>query len=93
MGDLTLDRCSPFSGGAVTQAAKECISLTSQLLASLKGNLDVIISKMNEFNVASRTAHAEMLGLSATEQGAPTDAAHTVRRWLRRLTLTRRTRS
>lgn len=65
---------APSSGGAVTQAAKDCISLTAQLLASLKGNLDAIIKKMNEFNVASRIAHAEMLGLSAAEQSAPADA-------------------
>ena len=66
---------APSSWVEVTQAAKDCISLTAQLLALLKGNLDVIIiNKMNEFNVASRKAHAEMLGLSAAEQGAPAAA-------------------
>jgi hypothetical protein len=37
----------------------------------LQGNLDEIIGKMNDFNLASRKAHAEMLGLRYAEQGAP----------------------
>ena len=60
---------APSTGGAVTKASSECITLLHNLLASLQGNLDEIIGKMNEFNVASRIAHAEMLGLQAAEIG------------------------
>ncbi len=59
---------APLSGVAVTKAASECIELTRELYNAKKGNLDIIINKMNEFNIASRKAHAEMLGLSAAEQ-------------------------
>ena len=59
---------APSTGGSVTQAAGECIALTGTLVASRKGNLDEIIGKMNEFNVASRKAHAEMLGISAAKE-------------------------
>jgi hypothetical protein len=55
---------APLTGGAVAKAASECIALTGTLVAMKKGNMDDIIDKMNEFNVASRKAHAEMLGLS-----------------------------
>lgn len=75
--ELRIRRCvvfAPRSGPVVSQAAHECISLTAQLLKSLKGNLDKIIGEMNKFNVASRRAHAEMLGLKDAEQGAPADA-------------------
>lgn len=52
---------APYTAEIVTQAANDCLSLTAQLLASKKGNVDVIINKMNQFNAASRKAHAEML--------------------------------
>ena len=70
---------APSTGGAVTKASSECIGLLRNLLASMKGNLDEIIGKMNEFNVASRKAHAEMLGLHAAEQRAPRDAPKAAR--------------
>ena len=54
---------APSTGPIVAKAAGECIKLTGALVATKKGNVDDIISKMNEFNVASRKAHAEMLGL------------------------------
>ena len=54
---------APSTGNLVTKAASECLALTGALVASKKGNLDEIIGKMNEFNVASRNAHAEMLGI------------------------------
>ncbi len=81
--ELRIRRCvvfAPRSGAGVSQAASECISLTALLLKSLKGNLDEIIWKMNEFNVASRRAHGEMLGLKDAEQGAPADAPQAARR-------------
>ena len=56
---------APSSGGEVVRAAKECLTLTGQLLKKKHGNLDQIISKMNEFNLASRKAHAEILGLKS----------------------------
>ncbi|MDI9334391.1 MAG: hypothetical protein QM533_08425 [Cytophagales bacterium] len=63
---------APISGGAVSRAANECVVLTAQLLKTLRGNLDEIIGKMNDFNLASRKAHAEMLGLGGyAEQSAP----------------------
>jgi hypothetical protein len=55
---------APSTGAAVTKAASECLALTRELLGSMKGNVDDIISKMNEFNIAARKAHEEMLGLS-----------------------------
>jgi len=54
---------APTTGPAVSQAAYECITLTHTLFRSRKGNLDEIIEKMNEFNLAARIAHAEMLGI------------------------------
>ena len=54
---------APSSGDAVKKAAKECIALVNKLFAQRKGDVDEIVAKMNEFNVASRKAHAEMLGL------------------------------
>jgi hypothetical protein len=54
---------APVAGPAVSQAANECISLTHTLFRMRKGSLDEIIQKMNEFNVAARKAHAEMLGV------------------------------
>jgi len=54
---------APTTGPAVSQAANECIALTHALFRMRKGNLDEVIVKMNEFNVAARTAHAEMLGV------------------------------
>ncbi len=68
--ELRIRRCvvfAPSTGGAVTQAAHACMSLTFELINSRQGNVDPIIVKMNEFNVSSRKAHAEMLGLIATE--------------------------
>jgi len=70
---------APFTGSAVTKASSECIALLRNLLAAMKGNVDEIIEKMNEFNVASRKAHAEMLGLHAAEQYVPRDAPKTRR--------------
>lgn len=67
--EVRVRRCvvfAPATGRAVTTASDECISLTRNLLSSLKGNLDDIVNKMNEFNIASRNAHAEMLGLTST---------------------------
>lgn len=66
--ELRIRRCvvfAPSSGCAVTKAASECMALTSALFATKEGNVDDIIGKMNEFNIASRKAHAEMLGLNA----------------------------
>ena len=54
---------APSTGGAVVKAANECYDLVAALLASKKGNPAEITGKMNEFNVASRKAHAEMLGV------------------------------
>lgn len=54
---------APTAGGSVTSAAGECIALVGRLISARAGNLDQIISKMNDFNVASRKAHAEMLGV------------------------------
>jgi hypothetical protein len=34
-------------------------------LSARKGNVDEIIEKMNEFNIAARKAHAEMLGIGS----------------------------
>lgn len=59
---------APTTGGAVTKASSECMALLHNLLASKKGSLDEIIGKMNEFNLASRMAHAEMLGLNDAER-------------------------
>ncbi len=55
---------APSTGGEVKKAASECIALTGSLIAAGRGNVDEIIGKMNNFNVASRNAHAEMLGVS-----------------------------
>ena len=76
--ELRIRRCvvfAPTSGGTVARTANDCILLTARLLTSLKGNLDEIIGKMNEFNVASRKAHAEMLGLRDAEPGSQPGAA------------------
>ncbi len=59
---------APVSGAAVTEAASACLSLTGKLIASGGGNVDEIIFQMNRFNIASRKAHAEMLGLDAAER-------------------------
>jgi hypothetical protein len=56
---------APTTGPAVSQAANACITLTGTLFRLRQGNLDEIIEKMNEFNVAARRAHAEMLGIDA----------------------------
>ncbi|MGH8352749.1 MAG: hypothetical protein ACRERY_04385, partial [Pseudomonas sp.] len=61
---------APLAGGPVTKTANECIVLTGALVASMQGNTDEIIEKMNEFNTASRKAHAEILGINIAEQGA-----------------------
>jgi hypothetical protein len=54
---------APTAGPSVSRAAIECITLTHTLFRLRKGNLDEIIAKMNEFNLAARAAHAEMLGV------------------------------
>ena len=54
---------APSSGAVVTKAASECLTLTDKLFATKESNVDIIIAKMNDFNVASRSAHGEMLGL------------------------------
>ena len=59
---------APVSGATVASAAAECVRLVGTLLADKQGNVDAIIAKMNDFNVASRNAHGEMLGLGAAEQ-------------------------
>ena len=59
---------APSAAHEVTKAAGECFALTAELIDSKGGDVDMIISKMNEFNIASRSAHAEMLGLSKVEQ-------------------------
>ncbi|MDA8325597.1 MAG: hypothetical protein M0033_05195 [Nitrospiraceae bacterium] len=58
---------APSTGSKVIKAASECIAFIGTLVASMKGNVDEIIGKMNEFNVASRKAHAEMLGLNTAD--------------------------
>ena len=70
--ELRIRRCvvfAPMSGSSASKAASDCIALTGKLLEERKGNVDEIIGKMNEFNRASREAHAEMLGLEAAEHG------------------------
>jgi hypothetical protein len=62
---------APVSGNTVTRTAKDCISLIHQFTRSLQGDLDEIIDKMNEFNIASRNAHEEMLGLRGVKSGNP----------------------
>ena len=54
---------APKNGGSITQAANGCLGLTGTLAKLGKGNFDGIIDKMNDFNIAARAAHAEMLGL------------------------------
>lgn len=65
---------APDSGSTVSRAASACLSLIAQLLNKRQGNLDEIIGKMNDFNLTSRKAHAEMLGLGYAEPNAPADA-------------------
>lgn len=80
--ELRIRRCivfAPCSGEAVTKSASDCFTLTAQLLATHQCDFDVIVNAMNEFNKASRKAHAEMLGLSVAEQGAPADAPQSAR--------------
>ena len=52
------------AGGSVTRAAHECVTFTGELLERKEGNLDDIINEMNNFNIVSRRAHAEILGLN-----------------------------
>ena len=54
---------APVNGPRVVRGSQSCIALTSELLKQRKGSVDEIIARMNEFNAASRDAHAEMLGL------------------------------
>lgn len=54
---------APATGSAVTDASHACIALTQKLITSMHGNMDEIIGQMNNFNIASRKAHAEMLGI------------------------------
>lgn len=71
--ELRIRRCvvfAPTTGETVARTANGCLSLTAGLLNSLQGNLDEIIGKMNEFNIASRKAHAEMLGLQRQRNGS-----------------------
>ena len=68
--ELRIRRCvvfSPLSGKEVATAASECLQLIGKLTTQRKGNLDEIILKMNEFNTASRKAHAEMLELNVAQ--------------------------
>jgi hypothetical protein len=55
---------APANGARVTQAARDCIGLMGALIKARAGSVDEIIAKMNDFNTASRQAHAEMLGLA-----------------------------
>ena len=57
---------APANGASVTQASHECIALMAALIEARAGSVDDIIAKMNDFNIASRQAHAEMLGLAPT---------------------------
>jgi len=59
---------APGAGAAVTKAADECVRLVGALITARKGNVDDIIAAMNNFNAASRNAHAEMLGLGAAKR-------------------------
>lgn len=52
------------TGLDVTQAADHSFKLLSDGLSSKKLNVEEILGKMNEFNIAARKAHEEMLGLS-----------------------------
>ncbi len=58
---------APLMGSDAKNQAAALIELIGKLNEELnktkKGNVDKIIEKMNEFNIASRKAHAEMLGL------------------------------
>jgi hypothetical protein len=70
--ELRIRRCvvfAPTNGGTVTKTAKECIDLIGAMVRSGTGSFDVIISKMNEFNAASRLANAEMLHLQVSARG------------------------
>jgi hypothetical protein len=68
--ELRIRRCivfAPSTGAEVAATVDECMRLLKELTVQRKGNLDEIILKMNEFNNASRTAHAEMLGLNIVQ--------------------------
>lgn len=54
---------APKKGHSVTQAANACLVLMGTLVKLGKGSFDEIIEKMNNFNIAARAAHAEMLGV------------------------------
>ena len=55
---------APKSGMAVTASATECIHDLHALLANGGGSVDALLESMNGFNRATRSAHAEMLGLA-----------------------------
>lgn len=64
--ELRVRRCvvfAPKKGAAVVEYCLSCSELLRTLLKNRQGNVVEIIEKMNSFNVASRTAHAEMLNL------------------------------
>ena len=69
--ELRIRRAVVFAsenGQQVPSTAHDCVELVSALLSKGVGNVDRIIEKMNDFNIASRKAHAEMLGVDSAEQ-------------------------
>lgn len=56
---------APVNGASVVHGASECIRLIGALIKAQAGSVDPIIARMNDFNVAARHAHAEMLGVGA----------------------------
>jgi len=68
--ELRTRRCvvfAPSSGGKVAISSESLYSLAREFVKNKGGSLELIILKMNEFNLASREAHAEMLGLRTTK--------------------------
>jgi len=53
---------APNSGDNVKNSANKCIQRLGQLLHNQGGNVDNVISAMNEFNHYARIAHEEMIG-------------------------------
>lgn len=55
---------APIYGPDTVKKAKLCLEVTANLVNARHGDTSEIISKISEFNIASRLANAEMLGLS-----------------------------
>lgn len=59
---------APLSGRGVIAASHECTELVRTCVSERRGDADRIIGKVNDFNVAARRAHAEMLGLRTPDR-------------------------